>query len=78
MIAIDAAGVGAFFCAIGDVSVRAALDTVEGVREIKGNTDVRQKVSHVNWAHPGDFARFQMLSASVLPNVNQKRYRCQF
>ena len=72
VIAFDAAGVGVFFHAIGDVSVRAALDAVAAAREVNGNSGVRHKIGHVNWVHPDDFPRFASipdLSASISPAV---------
>ena len=70
VIAFDAAGVGVFMHAIGDASVRAALDAVEAAHEANGVSGVRHKVAHVNWVHPDDFCRFASIpdvSAEISP-----------
>ncbi len=62
VIAFDADGVGTFMHAIGDASVRAALDAVEAAREINGDTGVRHKIGHANWVDPDDYPRFGTIS----------------
>jgi len=58
VIGFDAEGVGVFMHAIGDASVRYALDAIEAARETNGDTGVRHKVAHTMLVHPDDLSRF--------------------
>ncbi len=58
VVAFDAQGIGVFMHALGDASVRAALDAIEAARKSNGDTGVRHKVAHLMLVHPDDLSRF--------------------
>ncbi len=61
VIGFDKEGVGVFMHAIGDASVRAALDAIEAARKTNGDTGVRHKVAHTMLVHPDDLPRFSSI-----------------
>lgn len=57
------------FHAIGDGSVRLALDAFEDAKKINGVRDSRHTIEHIETIHPDDISRFQQLGviASMQP-----------
>jgi predicted amidohydrolase YtcJ len=69
---LDAAGFQVKVHAIGDGTVRAALDGYEAVIKDNGNNRLRHHVDHCSLIHPDDFQRFVDLdvSCNVWPPLN--------
>jgi predicted amidohydrolase YtcJ len=62
--ALDAAGFGVHFHAIGDAAVRSALDAVAASARSAG---MRHQIAHLQVVDPGDLPRFAGLG--VIPNI---------
>lgn len=56
---LDAAGFDAHIHAIGDRGVRESLDAIESARDAGGTG--RHRITHVEYVHPDDLARFAAL-----------------
>jgi predicted amidohydrolase YtcJ len=63
--ALDAAGFGIHFHALGDRAVRLALDAVAAARQANGTADRRHQLAHLQVVHPDDRARFRQLGAAA-------------
>jgi predicted amidohydrolase YtcJ len=63
--ALDAAGFGVHFHALGDRAVREALDAIEAARAANGTADRRHHLAHLQVVHPDDRPRFRELGASA-------------
>ncbi len=61
--ALDAEGFQVHIHAVGDATVRYALDAFEHAREVNGSRDARHHIAHIDLAHPDDFSRFAELGA---------------
>ncbi len=61
--ALDKAGFQSHFHAIGDRAVRVALDSIQFAQESNGASARRHTVSHLQFVHADDFARFYELGA---------------
>jgi predicted amidohydrolase YtcJ len=55
---LDREGFQVHFHAIGDRSVRDALDAVETARKANGSSDHRHHIAHIQVVHPDDVPRF--------------------
>ena len=58
---LDAAGFQVHIHAIGDATVRYALDAIEKARQDNGVRDARHLTAHTQLVHPDDIARFAEL-----------------
>ncbi|MGZ4495264.1 MAG: amidohydrolase [Nocardioides sp.] len=65
VVALDAAGFGAHFHAIGDRAVHDALDAVEAARAANGPRDHRHQIAHLQLVRPEDRARFGALGVTA-------------
>jgi predicted amidohydrolase YtcJ len=67
--ALDAAGFGVHFHAIGDAAIRSALDAVaaSGLRSINRSAKHRHQIAHLQVVDPADVPRFAELG--VIANV---------
>ena len=63
--ALDAAGFGAHFHAIGDRAVHDALDAVERVREANGRSGNLHQIAHLQLVRPEDRRRFAELGVTA-------------
>ena len=63
--AIDGAGMGVHFHALGDRAVRDALDSVAAARSANGTADRRHHLAHLQVVHPDDRARFRQLGVTA-------------
>ena len=61
--ALDGEGFQVHVHAVGDATVRYALDAFEHARNINGVRDSRHHIAHIDLAHPDDFPRFAELGA---------------
>ncbi|MCB2113249.1 MAG: amidohydrolase [Parvularculaceae bacterium] len=59
--AVDAKGFQAHIHAIGDATVRYALDAIETAEKSNGKRDARHHINHLQVIHPDDIARFAEL-----------------
>ncbi|MEH6551657.1 MAG: amidohydrolase [Pseudomonadales bacterium] len=59
---LDAEGFQIHIHAIGDATVRYALDALEGALEVNGKRDSRHLTAHTQLVHPDDIARFGQLN----------------
>ena len=66
-LAFDKAGFRLFTHAIGDQSVREALNAYEQCNKINGTQNSRHRIEHIEQCHPDDIKRFQQLH--VLPSM---------
>ncbi|MFN7539532.1 MAG: amidohydrolase [Bacteroidota bacterium] len=66
-LAFDNAGFRLFTHAIGDQSVREALNAYEQCNKINGTQNSRHRIEHIEQCHPDDIKRFQQLH--VLPSM---------
>jgi predicted amidohydrolase YtcJ len=66
-LAFDKAGFRLFTHAIGDQSVREALNAYEQCSKINGTQNSRHRIEHIEQCHPDDIKRFQQLH--VLPSM---------
>jgi predicted amidohydrolase YtcJ len=63
--ALDAAGFGVHFHALGDRAVRDVLDAVEVARRTNGTADRRHHLAHLQVVHPDDRPRFRALGVAA-------------
>ncbi len=63
--ALDAAGFGVHFHAIGDRAVRESLDAIEVARRRNGPSDRRHHIAHLQVVHPDDLPRFRRLGVAA-------------
>ena len=63
--ALDAAGFGVHFHALGDRAVRDVLDAVETARAVNGTADRRHHLAHLQVVHPDDRPRFRALGVAA-------------
>lgn len=63
--ALDAAGFGIHFHALGDRAVRLALDAIAAATAANGSADRRHQLAHLQVVHPDDRPRFSQLGAAV-------------
>ncbi len=61
--ALDAEGFQVHVHAVGDATVRYALDAFEHARAVNDERDSRHHIAHIDLAHPDDFPRFAELGA---------------
>jgi predicted amidohydrolase YtcJ len=61
----DAEGFQIHIHAIGDATVRYALDAIEAAWRANGRRDGRPHINHVQFVHPDDIARFQELGVGA-------------
>jgi hypothetical protein len=62
---VDAEGFQVHIHAIGDATVRYGLDAIEGAWRANGRRDARHHLNHVQFVHPDDIARFQLLGVGA-------------
>lgn len=62
---IDAAGFQAHIHAIGDATVRYALDAIEAAWARNGRRDARHHINHLQFVHPDDIGRFRALDVGA-------------
>ncbi len=63
--ALDADGFQVHMHALGDRSVRDALDAVEAAQRANGRSDHRHQLAHLQVVHPDDVPRFGALDATA-------------
>ncbi|MBZ5737096.1 amidohydrolase [Nocardioides mangrovi] len=63
--ALDAAGFGVHFHALGDRAVRDVLDAVAAARAANGTADRRHHLAHLQVVHPDDLPRFRALEVAA-------------
>jgi predicted amidohydrolase YtcJ len=63
--ALDAAGFGVHFHAIGDRAIGSALDAVAAARERHGDRGNRHQIAHVQVVDPADVPRFHRLGVAA-------------
>ncbi len=63
--AVDAAGFQVHIHAIGDATVRYALDALEAARQTNGRRDGRHHLNHVQFVDPDDLGRFAQLGVAA-------------
>ncbi|HEY5336131.1 MAG TPA: amidohydrolase, partial [Mycobacteriales bacterium] len=63
--ALDGAGFGVHFHALGDRAVRDALDAVEAAQRAHGTSDHRHQLAHLQIVEPSDRRRFRQLGAAA-------------
>jgi len=61
----DAEGFQIHIHAIGDATVRYALDAIEAAWQANGRRDGRHHINHVQFVHPDDIPRFQQLGVGA-------------
>ncbi len=62
---LDADGFQVHFHALGDQSVRDALDSISEALYANGATGNRHQIAHIQVVHPDDIARFALLGATA-------------
>lgn len=62
---VDAAGMQVHIHAIGDATVRYALDALEAAQQANGRRDARHHLNHVQFVHPDDLGRFAALGVGA-------------
>ncbi|MEZ5892250.1 MAG: amidohydrolase [Parvularculaceae bacterium] len=64
-IAVDAKGFQIHIHAIGDATVRYALDAIEAAEAANGRRDARHHINHLEFIHPDDIERFAKLDVGA-------------
>lgn len=62
---VDAEGFQVHIHAIGDATVRYALDALEAAQGANGRRDARHHLNHVQFVHPDDIGRFAKLGVGA-------------